>query len=239
MGCPVTCKQNVTSWHFLYQRPISRRRSVTLRTSLAVDLKAARTFLQARGFPCPKECPCVPARVAAPRHRAPRSLRRFLNRAAQSATGALRRPRAAATLALLSAATMATGLGLYDASPGASEPEAGTPGRSVTAEVSAALARHATSPWSRQARPAALSEAISRSADRPPRVAVQRTIKSLALPVASQALSSPHTAGSAAVVIDAFVTRAFKTYTAEQVRSAIVNTAEQGSLPPTSTARLS
>lgn len=89
---------------------------------------------------------------------------------------------------MLSAATTATGLGLYAASPGASEPEAGTTGRSMSAEVSAALARHATSPWSRQARPAALSEAISRSADRPPPVAVQRTIKSLALPVASQAL---------------------------------------------------
>ncbi len=43
-------------------------------------------------------------------------------------------------------------------------------------------------------------------------------------------MASPHTAGSAAVVIDAFVTRAFRTYTAEQVRSAIVNTAEQGNL---------
>jgi subtilisin family serine protease len=43
-------------------------------------------------------------------------------------------------------------------------------------------------------------------------------------------MSSPHTAGSAAVVIDAFVTRSFDSYTAEQVRSAITNTAEQGVL---------
>jgi subtilisin family serine protease len=43
-------------------------------------------------------------------------------------------------------------------------------------------------------------------------------------------MSSPHTAGSAAVVIDAFVTRNFTTYTAEQIRSAITNTAEQGVL---------
>ena len=43
-------------------------------------------------------------------------------------------------------------------------------------------------------------------------------------------MSSPHSAGSAAVVIDAFVTRHFTSYTAEQVRSAIVNTAEQGNL---------
>ncbi|MDQ3094853.1 MAG: S8 family serine peptidase, partial [Actinomycetota bacterium] len=43
-------------------------------------------------------------------------------------------------------------------------------------------------------------------------------------------MSSPHTAGSAAVVIDAFVTRSFDGYTAEQVRSAITNTAEQGVL---------
>ncbi len=43
-------------------------------------------------------------------------------------------------------------------------------------------------------------------------------------------MASPHSAGSAAVVIDAFVTRHFTSYTAEQVRSAIVNTAEQGNL---------
>ena len=43
-------------------------------------------------------------------------------------------------------------------------------------------------------------------------------------------MSSPHTAGSAAVVIDAFVTRQFTDFTAEQVRSSIVNTAEQGGL---------
>ncbi len=42
-------------------------------------------------------------------------------------------------------------------------------------------------------------------------------------------MSSPHTAGAAAVVIDGFRTRGFG-YTAEQVRSAIVNTAEQGVL---------
>ena len=42
-------------------------------------------------------------------------------------------------------------------------------------------------------------------------------------------MSSPHSAGSAAVVIDAFKTRGFS-YTAAQVRSAIVNTAEQGTL---------
>lgn len=43
-------------------------------------------------------------------------------------------------------------------------------------------------------------------------------------------MSSPHTAGAAAVVIDAFITRGFVDYTAEDVRSAIVNTAEQGGL---------
>jgi len=43
-------------------------------------------------------------------------------------------------------------------------------------------------------------------------------------------MASPHTAGSAAVVIDALVTRGFRGYTAEQVRSAIVNTAQQGVL---------
>jgi subtilisin family serine protease len=43
-------------------------------------------------------------------------------------------------------------------------------------------------------------------------------------------MSSPHTAGSAAVVMDAFITRDFDTFTAEQVRSAITNTAEQGVL---------
>ena len=42
-------------------------------------------------------------------------------------------------------------------------------------------------------------------------------------------MSSPHSAGAAAVVIDAFVTRGFR-YSAEQVRSSIVNTAEQGNL---------
>lgn len=43
-------------------------------------------------------------------------------------------------------------------------------------------------------------------------------------------MASPHTAGAAAVVIDALVTRGFRGYTAEQVRSAIVNTAQQGVL---------
>ena len=43
-------------------------------------------------------------------------------------------------------------------------------------------------------------------------------------------MASPHTAGAAAVVIDAFVTRNFDDYTAHQVRSALVNTAEQGGL---------
>lgn len=43
-------------------------------------------------------------------------------------------------------------------------------------------------------------------------------------------MASPHTAGAAAVVIDAFVTRNFDDYTAAQVRSALVNTAEQGEL---------
>jgi subtilisin family serine protease len=43
-------------------------------------------------------------------------------------------------------------------------------------------------------------------------------------------MASPHTAGAAAVVMDAFITRGFNDYTAEQVRSAIVNTAEQGGL---------
>jgi minor extracellular serine protease Vpr len=43
-------------------------------------------------------------------------------------------------------------------------------------------------------------------------------------------MASPHSAGSAAVVIDAFTTRGFDDFTAEQVRSAIVNTAEQGVL---------
>jgi subtilisin family serine protease len=42
-------------------------------------------------------------------------------------------------------------------------------------------------------------------------------------------MASPHSAGAAAVVIDAFRTRGFA-YTAEQVRSAMVNTAEQGGL---------
>jgi len=43
-------------------------------------------------------------------------------------------------------------------------------------------------------------------------------------------MSSPHSAGAAAVVIDAFVTRGFTEYSAAQVRSAVVNTAEQGGL---------
>ena len=43
-------------------------------------------------------------------------------------------------------------------------------------------------------------------------------------------MSSPHSAGAAAVVIDSFVTRGFTSYTAAEVRSAVVNTAEQGGL---------
>ncbi len=122
----------------------------------------------------------MPARFVAPRHKAPRSLRRSLNSVAASATatGALRRPLATATVGFLGAAIAATGLGAYAASSGAGEQESNNAGRSATAEVRAALARHATSP-----------EAISRSAARPPTVAVQRTIKSLALPEATQALA--------------------------------------------------
>ncbi len=43
-------------------------------------------------------------------------------------------------------------------------------------------------------------------------------------------MASPHSAGSAAVVMDAFISRGFDGFTAEQVRSAIVNTAEQNVL---------
>lgn len=120
----------------------------------------------------------MPARVAAPRHRAPRSITRSLYRGVVNATGALRRQRATATLASLGAAIAATGLGVYAVSSGADEQEPISAGRSVGAEVRTALARHATSP-----------EAISRSAARPPTVAVQQTVKSLALPEANQALA--------------------------------------------------
>lgn len=120
----------------------------------------------------------MPGRHVAPRHKAPSSAKRSLSRAAQSTTGALVRPRATATLALLGAATAVTGLGVYTAQPGNAERDSSAVGRSSGGAASAGLADHATPP-----------DEISRSGARPPTVAVQRATKSRALSVTKQAQS--------------------------------------------------
>lgn len=119
----------------------------------------------------------MPARHVAPRHKAPRSIKRSLAHVTGNATAVVGQPAATATLALVSAATVVTGLGVYAAQPGTTEPESPT-GQHNSDAVRAALKDRSSSRYE-----------VSRSGSRPPAVAVQRAIKSRALQVTRQSQS--------------------------------------------------
>ncbi len=124
----------------------------------------------------------MPGRSLAPRHKAPRSVKRSLARVAGSANQVAGRPGTTATLAFLAASAVATGYGVHAAQPNTAE-HASTPARPDSAAVSAALKDHT-----------AASNEVSRSGTRPPAVAVQRATKSRALRVSKQSPSRAITA---------------------------------------------
>lgn len=122
----------------------------------------------------------MPARHVAPRHRAPRSLKRSVARLASDAGRVLPSSAPARTVVALATAGALTGVGVLsvDASPRQVESAPEQSSAALRSQTESILAAHAS----------AEARAVSRSALRPPVAAVQRATKSAALPVRRQAL---------------------------------------------------
>ena len=127
-----------------------------------------------------KEWFCVPGRHIAPRHRAPRSLKRTVGRFAGDVAGTLPSSGVTGAVALVGAAGVAVGLGVFTVDAQANPAE-------TTASATDTL--HATPRLSEEAvraRHRAPQEQVSRSASRPELASVQRATKAKHLPVARQ-----------------------------------------------------